>query len=149
MIRSGKRDPDVRPEPVAGRVVESALNQTQVGGTAMKTMRWTHCVGLAAATWLLLACTGFWDFKVGFAPMADAVIVAVALAVFATFALVLRLNWNGWATLLLAAWAAAAASILDATHALMPMLSTALVGLDLCTWRLVTARPPRRRRGAP
>lgn len=112
----------------------------------MTTMRWAHCVVVAAGAWLLLASAGFPDLTVPFAPMAVAVVVAVALAIFATFAFMLRLDWSGWATLLIAAWAAAASSMLRSTQALMPLLLVSVVGLSLCAGLLISALPRRRRR---
>lgn len=116
----------------------------------MKTMRWQHCVGVAAAAWLLLASAlagaGRWGLSPPFGPMANAVVVATALVVFATLALVLRLDWNGWATLLIGAWAMAASSMLRATHAWTPVLLLGLIALALCGGRLMSAPPPWRRR---
>jgi hypothetical protein len=113
----------------------------------MTTLRWTYCVALAVGAWLLPACTGLRDLAVPFAPMADAVAVAVGLVVFATLALMLRLDWNGWATLLIAAWAAAASSMLRATQALLPLLLVSSVGLLLCAALLLSGLPRQRRRG--
>src|SRR6185437_4223390 len=84
----------------------------------MTTMRRTHCVAMAAGAWLLLACTGLQEMTVPFTPVANAVVIAVALILFATFALVLRFDWSGWATLLIAAWVALALPMLRATQAL-------------------------------
>jgi len=109
----------------------------------MNMLRWTHCVALAAGAWLLLACA--W-LTVPFVPMANATVVAVALVLFATLALVLRLKWSGWATLLIAAWVAAASPMLRATQALMPLLLVSSAGLVLCAGLLATALPRRRRR---
>lgn len=111
----------------------------------MKTMRWTHCVGLAAGAWLLLACTHFGNLTVPFAPMADAVVVAVALIIFATLALVLRLSWNGWATVLIGVWVAAASSIFHATEALVPLLLVGLIGFALCAALLMSESSRRHR----
>lgn len=111
----------------------------------MNTMRWTHCVGLGAGVWLLLACTHFENLAVPFAPMADAVAVAVALIIFATLGLVLHLGWNGWATVMIGAWVAAASSVFQATHALIPLFLVGLVGLALCA-ALLTSELSRWRR---
>lgn len=111
----------------------------------MNTMRWTHCVGLGAGVWLLLACTHFGNLTAPFAPMADAVVVAVALIMFATLGLLLHLDWNGWATVMIGAWVVAASAILQATHALVPLFLVGLVGLALCA-ALLTSEMSRRRR---
>lgn len=117
----------------------------------MKTMRWQqHCVGVATAAWLLIgsgvAFSDQWGLSVPFAPMANAMAVAVALVVFATFALVLHLNWNGRATLSITAWALAVSTMLRATHAWMPVLLLGLAALALCGALLLTAPPSTRRR---
>lgn len=116
----------------------------------MKTMRWQHCVGLAAAAWLLLASgimsAGWLGFSMPFGTMVDAVVVAVALAVFATLALALRLSWDGWATLSIGAWALAASAMLRAAHAWMPVLLLGPIALCLCGGLLMSAPPSWRRR---
>lgn len=111
----------------------------------MKTMSWEHFVGLAAGAWLLLATGGAGHSSVPFASIANAEVVAIGLVVFGTLALVLRLNWNGWATLSIAAWALAASSILHASHAWMPLLLLSLVALGLCKGFLMSALPPSHR----
>lgn len=117
----------------------------------MVTMRWQQCVGMAAAAWLLLgsalASAGRWGLPVPFAPMANAIVVAAALIVFATLALALRLNWNGWATLSIGAWALATLSMLRATRGWVAVLLFGLVALALCGGLLTSAPPWRRRDG--
>ena len=112
----------------------------------MKTIRWEHFVGLAAGAWLLLAAGGMGYSSVPFASIANAVVVAVGLVVFATLALVLHLNWNGWATLSIAAWALTASSMLHLAPGWMPLLLLGWVGLGLCTGLLLSAPPTSRRR---
>jgi len=112
----------------------------------MTTMRRTHCVAMAAGAWLLLACTGLQEMTVPFTPVANAVVIAVALILFATFALVLRFDWSGWATLLIAAWVALALPMLRATQALMPLLLVSIVGLGLCAGLFMSTLPRQRRR---
>jgi hypothetical protein len=111
----------------------------------MKTMRGPHCVALAAGAWLL-AGTGLQGLTVPFSPMSNAVVIAVVLVLFATLALVLRFQWSGWATLLVAAWAASSSSMLGATQALMPLMLVSFAGLALCVGLLMIALPRQRRR---
>lgn len=110
----------------------------------MKTMRWTHCMAVVAGTWLLLTCAGLGNLAVPFAPMVSAMVAGAVLMIFATFALVLQLQWDGWATLLICAWAVAASSMLRATHALMPLLLIGGVALALCGALLTDAARGRR-----
>lgn len=112
----------------------------------MKTMRWEHFVGLAVGAWLLLAADDMGYSSVPFASIANAVVVAVGLVVFATLALVLHLNWNGWATLSIGAWALAASSVLHLAQAWTPLLLLGWVALGLCSGVLLNAPPPSRRR---
>ena len=115
----------------------------------MRTMRWQYCVGVAAAAWLLLGSAlafAGWAVSEPFAPMVNAVVVAVALVIFATLSLVLRLDWNGWATLSIGAWALAAASMLRAMHAWLPVLLLGLITFALCGWVLMST-PSAWRRG--
>jgi len=111
----------------------------------MNMKQWQHCVVLAGGTSLLLACCSLWEHWVPFAPMAHAVVVASALVAFATLALVLRLNWNGWATLSIVTWALTASSMLDAMHAWTAVPLLGLAALALCGGSLVATPPPRRR----
>lgn len=112
----------------------------------MKTIRWEHFVALAAGAWLLLAVPGRGYPSVPFASVANAVVVAVGLVVFATFALVLHLNWNGWATLSIGAWALIASSMLHLSPAWMPLLLLGWAALGLCIGLLLSAPPRSRRR---
>jgi len=116
----------------------------------MNTMRWQQWVGVAAAAWLLLASglasAARLGLSMSFGPMADAIVVAVGLVVFATLALVLRLNWSGWTTLSIGAWALAASAMLRAVHEWMPILLLGLMALVLCGGLLMSAPPPWRRR---
>jgi uncharacterized membrane protein YgaE (UPF0421/DUF939 family) len=112
----------------------------------MKPIRREHFLGLAAGASSLLAGSGVAYWSGSLASIANAVVVAVGLAVFATLALVLHLNWNGWATLSIGAWAFAAASILHATDAWMPVILLGLVAVGLCSALLMSTLPPSRRR---
>jgi hypothetical protein len=111
----------------------------------MNMKRWQHRVVLAGGVSLLLASGSLRDGSVPFAPMANAVVVASVLVAFATLALVLRLNWNGWATLSIVTWALIASAMLSVTHAWTAVLLLGLSALALCVGSLA-ATPPRRRR---
>ena len=115
----------------------------------MKTMRLEHFAGLAAGAWLLLAAGGVGYSSVPVAPIASAVVVAVGLVVFSTLALVLRLDWNNWATLAVGAWALSASSIVHMAHDWMALLLLGVVALGLCSGLLTSALPPSRRRDRP
>lgn len=112
----------------------------------MKTMRRDHFIGLAAGAWLLLAAGGMGHSSVPSASIADAVVVAIGLIVFAALALVLHLEWNGWATLSIGAWALTASALLHLAPAWMPLLLLGWVALALCSGLLLSAPPPSRRR---
>jgi hypothetical protein len=84
-----------------------------------------------------------------FVPMANAVVVAAALVVFATLAVVLRLGWSGSATWLVGAWALAASALLRAAHAFMPVLLLGLVALAICGGLVRSTQGSRSRRRRP
>jgi general stress protein CsbA len=71
------------------------------------------------------------------------------LVAFATLALVLRLNWKGWATLSIVAWALIASAMLSLTHAWTAVLLLGLSALALCVGSLAATLPRRRKHRGP
>jgi hypothetical protein len=112
----------------------------------MDTMRWQHCASLAAGAWLIASS---WALSALHPPLTLAGIAMVLGAAFIVFwglAKILQLRWRGRHTLLLAAWALAAAVSLELARSAVPLILLGFVALALSAWAILIHKEQGRRR---
>jgi hypothetical protein len=112
----------------------------------MDTRRWKHCASLTAGAWLVASSWAFGALQPPLTLAAKAMVVGAAFIVFWTLARVLQLRWRGRHTLLLGAWAVAAAVALEHTASAVALILVGFVALALSARGILIHEEQSRRR---
>jgi hypothetical protein len=109
-------------------------------------MRWQHCASLAAGAWLIASSWALSPLHPPLTLAAIAMVLGAAFIVFWVWAKVLQLRGRGRHTLLLAAWALAAAVSLELARSAVPLILLGFVALALSAWAILIHKEQGRRR---
>jgi hypothetical protein len=112
----------------------------------MDMVRWKHSASLAAGAWLVASSWALGALQPLLTLAANAMVVAAAVIVFWALARVVQLPWRGRHTLLLSAWALAAAVALEHTASAVALILVGFVTLALSARGILVHEEQSRRR---
>jgi xanthine/uracil/vitamin C permease (AzgA family) len=110
----------------------------------MDTMRWQHCLGLAAGAWLMSSSWALNALRPPLAPAVNGIVTVAALIVFGVVQ-ILGLRARPRQALLLSAWAFLAILLLELTSGAVSLILVGFIALATAAWAILIEKEKRQR----